>query len=179
MVQTSKFLALVLRHKPEAFGVMLDAAGWTDVETLLRRVGEAGHPITREELEHVVETNNKKRFAFDESGTLIRASQGHSVPVELGYPPAVPPTHLYHGTSEEKLQIILQRGLDKRQRHHVHLYADPAAARRVGRRHGTPVVLVVDAGAMHEAGTEFFMSANGVWLTEYVEPRFISVYDPV
>ena len=175
VVRTSKFMSLVLRHQPDILGLHLDAAGWTDVRILLERLNATGHPLTLDDLKHVVETNNKKRFAFDETGAKIRANQGHSINVELGYPPAQPPDVLYHGTSEDKLNRILEDGLDKRQRHHVHLYPDASQAKRVGFRHGKPVVLQINAKQMHEDEIKFYVSANGVWLTDYVAPRYINI----
>ena len=169
----SKFLSLILRHEPEKFGVVLDAAGWTSVSALLEACGRHGHPLDRAGLEEVVATNSKKRFAFDESGTRIRASQGHSVDVELGYEPAMPPARLYHGTASRFVEAIRAGGLMKMLRHHVHLSADEATARAVGQRHGKPAVLVIDAAAMAAEGAAFFVSANGVWLVEHVPVRFI------
>jgi len=175
VVRISKFLSLVLRHKPDVLAVALDKNGWTEVNVLLQRLNETGHNLTLEELQHVVETNNKKHFAFDETGTKIRASQGHSVNVDLGYPPVSPPDVLYHGTSEHGLPMILENGLDKRQRRHVHLYADATSAKRVGQRHGKPGVLKIDAKRMHDDGLLFYVSANGVWLTDRVPPKYIAV----
>ncbi|MBI1213321.1 MAG: RNA 2'-phosphotransferase [Alphaproteobacteria bacterium] len=173
LVRTSKFLSLILRHEPEKFGVVLDAAGWTGVDALLEACARHGHPLDRVELGEVVATSEKKRFAFDETGTRIRASQGHSVEVELGYEPATPPAYLYHGTATRFLDAIRISGLLKMQRHHVHLSADEVAASAVGQRHGKPTVLVIDAAAMTAEGAAFFLSANGVWLVEHVPMRFI------
>lgn len=173
LVRTSKFLSLILRHEPEKFGLTLDAAGWAKVDALLAVCGRHGHALDRAELEEVVATNSKKRFAFDETGTRVRASQGHSIEVELGYEPASPPRRLYHGTATRFLESIRAGGLMKMQRHHVHLSADEAAARAVGQRHGKPAVLIIDAVAMVEAGHAFFLAANGVWLVEHVPAAFI------
>lgn len=169
----SKFLSLVLRHKPETIGIALDENGWTDVGTLLDKAGQAGVALTPELLRHIVDTNAKKRFAFDETGARIRASQGHSIDIELGYEAMIPPEILYHGTAEKWLDAILETGLDKRQRHHVHLSADTDTALKVGQRHGKPVVLTVLAGKMHAEGFSFFRSENGVWLTDHVPKAFI------
>jgi putative RNA 2'-phosphotransferase len=130
--------------------------------------------LDREGLAHIVANNGKNRFAFDPSGERIRASQGHSVAVELGYAPAAPPTTLYHGTATRFVASIRTGGLLKQQRHHVHLSAEEATARLVGARHGKPTVLVIDAAAMAAAGSAFFLSANGVWLVEHVPPAFIT-----
>ncbi|MGY2083620.1 RNA 2'-phosphotransferase [Blastococcus sp. SYSU DS0539] len=168
----SKRLSFVLRHRPDSVGLTLDAAGWADVDQLL-----AALRITREQLEHVVAANDKRRFAFDDTGSRIRASQGHSVVVDLGYRPERPPAELFHGTVERFLPAILAEGLRPGRRHAVHLSADVATARAVGGRRGRPVVLRVDAGAMAAGGAVFSRSANGVWLVDAVPPRFLTVRD--
>ena len=173
-VRDSKFLAGVLRHNPGKIGVELDAAGWVDVDVLLAAVKRGGRRMGRERLDYVVEHNNKKRFEYDASGTRIRASQGHSVPVDLGYESCVPPETLFHGTARRSLDSILSEGLKPGRRHHVHLSIDIETAIKVGARHGKPAVLVVAAARMHEAGHEFFRSTNGVWLTEHVAPQYLS-----
>lgn len=170
----SKFLSLVLRHAPETIGITLDAQGWVAVDTLLERMASHGQPISSEVLLHVVRTNAKQRFALSDDGTRIRANQGHSVAVSLDYAPATPPDILYHGTAHQHLEAIRREGLDKRSRHHVHLSAQVATARQVGGRHGKPVVLVVDAAAMQQAGHTFYISDNGVWLTDHVPPQFLT-----
>lgn len=169
----SKFLALVLRYKPEQLGLSLDDAGWVDVDELLRACVVHGRPISRGELEFVVETNSKRRFAFSPDGRRIRASQGHSIEVELGYEPAEPPDTLYHGTVAGVLPKIREHGLLKMQRHHVHLSVDRGTAQAVGSRRGQPVLLEIDARAMREAGHDFFCTPNGVWLTDTVPSGFI------
>lgn len=174
LVRTSKFISLVLRHKPEVAGLTLGQGGWVDVDDLLRGCAANGLPITRADLEEVVETNNKKRFAFDESGTKIRASQGHSVDVDLELEALEPPDVLYHGTAEKAADIIRREGLKKMQRHHVHMSADVDTAQTVGGRHGKPLVFKVDAKAMRAAGHVFYRSANGVWLVDSVPPEFLS-----
>jgi putative RNA 2'-phosphotransferase len=169
----SKFLSLILRHRPEAIGIELDAQGWVGIDELLRACAANGRPLSRADLEYVVTHNNKKRFAISEDGRRIRASQGHSIEVELGYEAAVPPDTLYHGTAVRNLDSIRQKGLLKGQRHHVHLSLDEATARNVGQRHGTAVVLTVRVGDMVDAGFTFFVSANSVWLTDHVPATFI------
>ncbi|OAI57358.1 RNA 2'-phosphotransferase [Verrucomicrobiaceae bacterium SCGC AG-212-N21] len=175
--KTSRFLSLVLRHQPDAAGVTLDEAGWVNVEVLLAGCARAGRPITREELEHIVETNAKKRFEFDADGRSIRASQGHSVEVDLQYESQTPPQVLYHGTASRFLDAIRAQGLVKMQRHHVHLSADPAATTEVGARRGRPVLLTIRAGDMQRAGFDFYRSTNGVWLVESVPAEFINFSD--
>lgn len=171
--QLSKFLSLVLRHQPQTIGIKLDEAGWTDVDELLRRLNQHNHPIDRALLEKLVAQSDKQRFALSPDGQRIRANQGHSVQVELGYSPQTPPERLYHGTAAHNLSAIQAEGLARGKRHHVHLSPDTETAHRVGQRHGKPVVLVVLAGDMARAGHEFFLSDNGVWLTEAVPPQFL------
>ena len=169
----SKFLSLVLRHEPERIGITLDEAGWTDVDALLAAAAKHGNAFTRDELLHVVATNDKKRFALSDDGTRIRASQGHSVSVELGYGPVEPPETLYHGTATRFVESIRREELRPGERQHVHLSATPETATNVGQRHGKPIVLVVRAGVMHRAGHPFYRSANGVWLTASVPAEFL------
>jgi len=173
VVRLSKRLSYVLRHRPDSVGLTLDAAGWVDVDDLLGALR-----LTRPELDEAVARNDKQRFAFDPSGTRIRANQGHSVPVELGYTPADPPDELFHGTVDRFLPSILAEGLRPGNRHAVHLSPDVATARRVGARRGRPVVLRVDAAAMAAAGTRFERSANGVWLVPAVPPRYVTLLGP-
>jgi len=172
--RTSKFLSLVLRHKPETIGVTLDAQGWVAVDELLEKMTAAGHPIDRTRLERVVAENNKKRFAFSEDGQRIRANQGHSVTVDLSLQPVEPPVTLFHGTVARNCSSIKQQGLLRQQRQHVHLSADRETAHLVGQRHGKPVILRIAAQQMHEEGYLFFRSENGVWLTDHVPPTYIS-----
>lgn len=174
LVNDSKFLSRVLRHDPGAIGVRLDQAGWASVDELLAAAGAHGRRIGRAQLEQVVALNDKKRFEFDESGTRIRASQGHSIPVELGYAPTEPAEVLYHGTATRFLDSIFKDGLVPGKRHHVHLSADVATAVKVGARHGKPAVLVVAARRMRADGREFYRSTNGVWLTERVPVGYLS-----
>jgi len=171
--RTSKFLSLVLRHEPQRIGLKLDTAGWVEVEELLQAMHRHGNSLTLDQLKHVVATNQKKRFAFSEDGRRIRASQGHSVEVELQYAPEAPPEHLYHGTATRFLNSIRQNGLKRMQRHDVHLSPEAKLGEQVGGRHGKAVVLVIRAGEMHRAGHVFRRSANGVWLVKQVPPEFI------
>lgn len=168
MIRTSKRLARHLRHAPEEIGIELGPDGWTEVGPLLRALR-----ITAEELAYVVAHNDKRRFAFDESGTRIRASQGHSVEVDLDLPAATPPAVLYHGTAERSVTAIMATGLRPMSRHDVHLSANVATAIRVGSRHGKPVVFTVDAAAMVADGHVFHVSANGVWLTSEVPVAYL------
>lgn len=168
----SKFMSLVLRHQPAAAGLTLDEEGWVLVDDLIAGLTAHGTPVTLEMIEEVVAGSDKQRFAFDESGERIRANQGHSVKVDLHFEPAVPPEFLFHGTAEKSVEAILAHGIQKRSRLHVHLSPDEPTAVQEGSRHGRPVVLRVRAGAMHRDGLVFYLSSNGVWLTEEVPPQF-------
>ncbi|WP_405635869.1 RNA 2'-phosphotransferase [Streptomyces sp. NBC_00056] len=170
-VKVSKYLSKHLRHQPQRIRLTLDEGGWVEIGTLLAAAAAHGFRITRDELDHVVAANDKRRFAIE--GSRIRASQGHTVDVDLGLPPATPPAYLYHGTVAAALGPIRAEGLRPMSRHDVHLSPDRETATRVGARRGRPVVLSVDAGAMHRDGHTFRVSANGVWLTEAVPPRYL------
>jgi putative RNA 2'-phosphotransferase len=176
-VRVSKRLSAVLRHRPASVGLTLDPQGWVEVDTLLAALAAHGRPVTRAALDAVVAGNDKRRFAIVvgvDGRDRIRASQGHSVPVDLGLPDETPPERLFHGTSADTVPAILREGLVKRRRHAVHLSVDVPTARTVGARRSGPVALLaVDAAAMAAAGHRFQRSANGVWLTEHVPPVFI------
>jgi len=173
LVKKSKFLSLVLRHKPEVIGLKLDEAGWVSVNELIKACSENKFELTLGELREIVETNDKKRFAFSDDGKRIRASQGHSVDIELGYSPAIAPDKLFHGTASRFLGSIFSKGLIKGNRHHVHLSADVETAHSVGTRHGKPVVLEIDSAQMQTDGFLFYISENGVWLTDSVPVEYI------
>lgn len=170
----SKFLSLVLRHQPETIGITLSEDGWTNVDELIAAINRHGQDLDFETLEQVVESNDKKRFAFSDDGEMIRANQGHSVEVKLGYPPTPPPEILYHGTVARFLPGIREKGIQKGQRHHVHLSVSLEVANTVGKRRGQPVILSIRAREMNAAGHEFHVSANGVWLTDFVPIQFIN-----
>jgi putative RNA 2'-phosphotransferase len=174
LTTVSKYLSKYLRHAPQELGLTLQPGGWVPVDDLLDAARRHGFPISNDELVECVETNDKRRFSFDASGESIRANQGHSVEVDLQLEVREPPETLYHGTVERFLPSILAEGLDKGKRHHVHLSKDVETARRVGARRGKPIVLVVEAGRMHRDGHMFYMSGNGVWLTDAVPPRYVS-----
>jgi putative RNA 2'-phosphotransferase len=173
----SRFLSLVLRHQPETIGITLADDGWTNVDELIAAMNKHGHNLDFETLEQVVETNDKKRFAFSDDGEMIRANQGHSVEVNLGYQPTSPPEILYHGTVARFLSSIREDGIQKGQRHHVHLSASLEVANTVGKRRGNPVILTVRAREMNASGYNFYISTNGVWLTGFVPASFISFVD--
>lgn len=173
--RTSKFLSLVLRHQPQTAHITLDVAGWVSVEDLLAGCAKARRTLSRADLDHIVATNAKKRFEFSADGTRIRASQGHSVEVDLNYESKEPPSLLYHGTATRFLDSIRVQGLMKMQRHHVHLSAETKMTMQVGARHGKPVLLTILAADMHQAGHTFYLSTNGVWLVEHVPANFIRI----
>jgi putative RNA 2'-phosphotransferase len=174
-VRISKFLSKHLRHEPEALGLALEPGGWITVDSLLDGCRSRGMSLTLDDLRSIVATSDKQRFAFDETGTRIRANQGHSVDVDLQLAPIAPPPALYHGTAERHVPAILRDGLRKMARHHVHLSVDVETATRVGSRHGRAVALLVDAASMAAAGHVFYRSENGVWLTDHVPPAFLRI----
>ena len=169
----SKAMSLALRHRPEVFNLELDSQGWCNVEQLINNFNKKGYALNINLLQKVVEQNDKKRFAFNKANNKIRANQGHSISIELGYQPIQPPSILYHGTATKYLASIRSQGLLKRQRHHVHLSHNYDTAVQVGNRHGTVVVLSIRAADMHRAGYQFFLSENEVWLTDHVPTDYI------
>jgi putative RNA 2'-phosphotransferase len=173
----SKFLSLVLRHQPGTIGIQLDQNGWTDIVELIEKAKSHGVEFDRELLNHIVATNSKKRFAFNETLDKIRASQGHSVEIELGYINQKPPEILFHGTGEKSIQSILAIGLEKRNRQHVHLSSEFDTAVKVGQRHGKPFVFRVLAEQMYNDNFQFFISENGVWLTDNVPIKYLKQND--
>jgi putative RNA 2'-phosphotransferase len=175
LVKISKYLSRHLRHQPERLGLNLKDGGWVEVVDLLKACVRHNFPVSLAELKEVVEKNDKKRFSFDASGEKIRANQGHSVAVDLRLEPQIPPATLLHGTAQRNADSIKEHGLLKMARHHVHLSIDAETARRVGARHGKPLIFRVDAAAMAAENFEFFVSTNGVWLVERVPPRFLTV----
>jgi putative RNA 2'-phosphotransferase len=174
-ITISKMLSKHLRHKPHALGLTLEPGGWVLVDTLLAAFERKGFVLDWATLEHVVEHNDKQRFAFDPTHSKIRASQGHSVPIDLQLEPIEPPVVLYHGTATDRVQSILSSGLEKMSRHHVHLSSEIHTANAVGSRYGKPVILQVAAQEMYQAGHPFYCSDNGVWLADGVPLEFLSV----
>jgi putative RNA 2'-phosphotransferase len=173
-VQLSKFLSFVLRHKPEAIGLALDPQGWASIHELIEKGNAAGTRFDREDLLHVVETNDKKRFSVSTDGQRVRAAQGHSVSVQLGLLPQEPPPVLYHGTATRFVASIRSEGLKPQARQQVHLSVDESTARRVGQRHGKPHIFQVNALSMHANGFKFYLADSGVWLTDHVPPEFLA-----
>jgi putative RNA 2'-phosphotransferase len=176
--ELSKFLSLILRHKPEAIALQLDRHGWANIDELIRKSRAAGTEISLEELMNVVESSEKKRFSVSADRQRIRAAQGHSIAVDLCLPPRCPPDFLYHGTATRFLSSILSEGLEPQGRQHVHLSLEEETARQVAQRHGKPMILRVDAACMRVEGLRFFLTANGIWLTARVPVRFLQPLRP-
>ena len=169
-----KFLSLVLRHDPDKIGLELDENGWASVDELIEKCKKHRCHFSREDLNEIVETNDKQRYSFNEKGNKIRANQGHSIDVDLALSPVQPPEYLYHGTATRFLSSIMKQGIMKGSRQHVHLSKDKETATKVGSRHGKPSILTMLSGQMHKDGILFYQSDNGVWLTDYVDVKYIS-----
>jgi putative RNA 2'-phosphotransferase len=172
----SKFLSLLLRHKPQLIGLELDKNGWANVDELIEKSKTKGKIFNFEELKYIVKNCNKQRYTFNRDFTKIRANQGHSINVELDLHVIEPPAILYHGTAEKNLSSIMQNGLVKQNRQHVHLSLDVETATKVGQRHGKVIILVVKSGKMHADGIKFYLSKNKVWLTDFVDPKYIELF---
>ena len=171
-VSLSKYISLILRHHPEKIGITLDEHGWADVEELMNGISRT-QTIDREILEEIVATDEKQRYSFNEDHSKIRANQGHSIPVDVQLKETEPPEILYHGTGEKYVSSIEKQGLLPKSRLFVHLSADTKTAEKVGMRHGKPVIYLIMAGEMHHEGYPFYLSANGVWLTEKVPWKYM------
>lgn len=171
--KTSKFISLILRHKPEVMGIKLDNHGWAKVSDLLSGLHNSGYDISLSDLEYIVQTDNKQRYSFDENKEYIRANQGHSIDVDVELEEKQPPDVLYHGTSTRSAQSIKVDGIKHMSRLYVHLSQCYKIAENVGSRHGEPVVLTIDTKRMYNDGIKFYLSKNGVWLTEYVDTKYI------
>ena len=169
---TSKYIALILRHKPEVIGISLDEHGWANVDELIAGVSKT-HPLDMAGLEQIVAEDNKQRYSFNEDKTLIRANQGHSIPVDVELKETIPPGILYHGTGEKYTASIDEEGLLPKSRLYVHLSPDEETANKVGQRHGKPVIYIVKSGEMYQDGYQFFLSVNGVWLTKHVPVKYL------
>lgn len=173
LVKISKHLSYYLRHRPQELGLELMPGGWVSVEQLLAAFHARHFPLSQQDLETVVISNDKQRFSFDSTKTLIRANQGHTTPVDLQLQAVTPPDVLYHGTGAEAVKSILTQGLLKMSRHHVHLSLDLDTARKVAQRKGKPVIFQVNALTMYQNGYQFYRSDNGVWLVETVPPAYL------
>jgi len=172
LIKVSKYLCFLLRHKPESIGLNLDNCGWVDIAELISKSED--YKLTHEILTTVVETDDKQRFVFSDDGTKMRANQGHSIGVDLDLKPIEPPAYLYHGTAERFLEKIMSQGVQKGQRHHVHLTENKSVARDVGARYGKPVILTVNSSQMHKDGVLFYRTANCVWLADEVSCNYVS-----
>ncbi len=172
LTDTSRFISLILRHKPEVIGITLDEHGWANVDELITGISKT-RPMDMEILEEIVRTDNKQRYSFNEDKTLIRANQGHSIPVDVELPLAEPPEYLWHGTGEKYVSSIDAQGLIPKSRLYVHLSADEVTAKKVGSRHGRPVIYRVATGQMYRNGIEFRLSVNGVWLVDAVPVQYL------
>lgn len=173
MTRIGKLLAYILRHNPQSVGITLDAHGWADVDELIAGICKNKVEIDRSTLDEVVAVDSKGRFSYSEDGTKIRANQGHSIPVDVEMEEKTPPAVLYHGTAEKYIDGIRQRGIEKRTRNFVHLSINESIAKNVGSRHGVPVVLKIDTERMSKDGYRFYLSANGIWQTEFVPYEYV------
>ena len=171
----SKFLSYLLRHEPDSLRLAMDAHGWVSIDQIIENSAASAAPITRAQIQEIVRSSAKQRFAISADGVKIRANQGHSVPVDLDLSPCLPPDELYHGTAEKNLLLIQATGLSRQSRHHVHLSSDPKTARQVGMRHGKPIVFTIQASAMQAHGHLFYLTENGVWLSDCVPPEYLQL----
>ena len=171
----SKYLSYVLRHAPDAGGIQLEPGGWVQIDRLLAGAASQGNPIERADFFNIVASSDKKRFTLSDDQTRVRAAQGHSIDVDLGLVPMKPPETLWHGTAETSVAAIQREGLLPGSRQHVHLSSDPDTARKVGMRHGKPVILTIQAGRAHQDGHAFWQADNGVWLTDPLPAQYLSM----
>lgn len=169
----SVFISLILRHKPDAAGISLDEHGWANVQELINGINNTGRKIDIKTLEEIVRTDSKQRYSFNEDHTLIRANQGHSIPVDVDLTEQKPPEVLYHGTADRFLESIMKEGLKPMSRLYVHLSKDIETAHKVGKRHGRPAILKIQSGQMSRDGIKFYLSENGVWLTKKVDIKYL------
>jgi len=175
-VSLSKFLSLLLRHNPGAIGLELDYNGWANVDELISKSTTKGKHLGLDELKYIVKNCEKQRYTFNEDYTKIRANQGHSINIDLELKPQKPPEILFHGTADRNIKSILKNGIQKRNRQHVHLSVDIETATKVGIRHGKEVILKINSGKMHTEGFPFYLSKNNVWLTDFIDPKYIELY---
>lgn len=173
----SKFISMILRHKPQVIGITLDEHGWANVNELIKGINETGEEVefSKATLEKIVKTDKKQRYSFSQDKTLIRANQGHSIPVDVELEKKEPPKVLYHGTGSRFVKSIQEQGLLPMERLYVHLSTDVETATNVGKRHGTPVIFKVNAEQMQKDGYDFFQSVNGVWLTKEVPTKYLEL----
>lgn len=176
-IKISKFLSLVLRHKPETIDLALDENGWANTDLLIQGMLKSNYSVDINILKSIVKSSDKQRFKFSDDFSKIRANQGHSINVDLKLKPELPPAILFHGTANKNLDSIKRNGLLKKNRHHVHLSSDTETAEKVGMRYGKPIVLHIAAGKMNTDGIKFYLSENGVWLTEKVDTKYIKIQE--
>ena len=174
-IKLSRFLSLILRHKPEIIGLTLDNQGYLNVDELIKKTNNSGRYIDEKILDEIVETDNKGRYSYNDNKSMIRANQGHSISVNLGLLECKPPDILYHGTAKKFANKIIEEGLDKQNRLHVHLSENIDTAISVGSRRGKSIVFIVNAKEMYEDGCEFYVSENNVWLVDKVDKRYLNV----
>jgi len=174
-IKASRFLSFILRHKPDAINIVLDNNGWASVQELLANMQNTKYKITFGQLKDIVDTDDKKRYSFNDDFTKIRASQGHSVEIDLNLAPVIPPDVLYHGTAVNNVDVIKKQGLQKMSRQYVHLSKDEETAKTVGARHGYPIILIINAKDMYDDGYSFYLSDNGVWLTDNIPAKYIKI----
>ena len=177
-VRISKFISLVLRHKPEVINAKLDSEGWLDIKTLLRGIeNKFNIKFSLLDLKRIVKNDDKQRYSFDDTIDNIRANQGHSINVDLGLIPIKPPKTLYHGTGLKSVKSILDNGIIHMNRTYVHLSCDIDTATKVGLRHGELVIFKVDSEQMYKDRYKFYLSKNGVWLTDYIPKKYIEILE--
>lgn len=176
-IHLSKFLSLILRHKPETIKIAPDSYGWVKVSELIEKSSIHGVEISLDELYYIVSNCNKKRYDLNEDNSKIRANQGHSIPVNLELEPKEPPKILYHGTAQKNIDSILKKGIDKRKRNHVHLSSDIETAKKVGARHGEVIILKINSYQMYNDGISFYLSKNQVWLTDFVDKQYFTTIE--
>lgn len=169
----SKYMSLILRHKPEVIGICIDEHGWANVEKLIQGIAKNNPGFNMEALEEIVKTDNKQRYSFNDDKTLIRANQGHSIQVDVELEEKEPPNVLYHGTGEKYVTSIDKNGLIPKSRLYVHLSRDIETARAVGKRHGKEIIYSVNSAQMHKDGYKFYLSKNGIWLTKKVPMKYL------
>jgi len=173
LIKISKFLSLILRHKPESIGVSMSPHGWVNINELIQAAEKHRIYLNKKIIDQVIKENEKQRFTYSTDGESIRANQGHSINIELELKPSKPPKILYHGTASRFMENIRKKGLLKMNRQHVHLSLLKKTAYDVGKRHGKPIILIIDAQIMTKDGYDFYLSKNGVWLTEHVAPQYL------
>jgi putative RNA 2'-phosphotransferase len=174
MVQLSKFLSLVLRHKPELIHLNMDSNGWVDISELINNANKYSHMhLNNEIIKDIVKNNDKQRFIIDNENNKIRANQGHSIKIDLKLDPQIPPDELYHGTATRFLELIKKDGIKPMSRQYVHLSMTVEIAKTVGKRHGEPMILIINTKAMYENGYKFYLSENKIWLVEYIPKEYI------